>query len=139
MHNQYGYNIKDADDKIYHHIPSLSSPLKIKQVKDPLTAADTVKFNLGFELESSAQPGEYHRNLIFTLLAEDQASAQLVNGIEINKAIKKAVGITDARYLDNPLATAPRLSPCQIPTPKYISVVIVTAGMSYVSGVMLQN
>ena len=107
MHNQYGYNIKDADDKIYHHIPSLSSPLKIKQVKDPLTAADTVKFNLGFELESSAQPGEYHRNLIFTLLAEDQASAQLVNGIEINKAIKKAVGITDARYLDNPLTTTP--------------------------------
>ena len=107
MHNQYGYNIKDADDKIYHHIPSLSSPLKIKQVKDPLTAADTVKFNLGFELESSAQPGEYHRNLVFTLLAEDQASAQLVNGIEINKAIKKAVGITDANYLDSPLTTTP--------------------------------
>lgn len=107
MHNQYGYNIKDADDKIYHHIPSLSSPLKIKQVKDPLTAADTVKFNLGFELESSAQPGEYHRNLIFTLLAEDQAAVQLVNGIEINKAIKKAVGITDANYLDNPLTTTP--------------------------------
>ena len=107
MHNQYGYNIKDTDDQIYQQIPSLSSPLKIKQVKDPLTAADTVKFNLGFELESSAQPGEYHRNLIFTLLAEDQASAQLVNGIEINKAIKKAVGITDANYLDNPLTTTP--------------------------------
>ena len=107
MHNQYGYNIKDTDDQIYQQIPSLSSPLKIKQVKDPLTAADTVKFNLGFELESSAQPGEYHRNLIFTLLAEDQASIQLVNGIEINKAIKKAVGITDASYLDNPLTTTP--------------------------------
>ena len=107
MHNQYGYNIKDTDDQIYQQIPSLSSPLKIKQVKDPLTAADTVKFNLGFELESSAQPGEYHRNLIFTLLAEDQASIQLVNGIEINKAIKKAVGITDANYLDNPLTTTP--------------------------------
>lgn len=107
MHNQYGYNIKDTDDQIYQQIPSLSSPLKIKQVKDPLTAADTVKFNLGFELESSAQPGEYHRNLVFTLLAEDQASIQLVNGIEINKAIKKAVGITDANYLDNPLTTTP--------------------------------
>ena len=107
MHNQYGYNIKDTDDQIYQQIPSLSSPLKIKQVKDPLTTADTVKFNLGFELESSAQPGEYHRNLIFTLLAEDQASVQLVNGIEINKAIKKAVGITDASYLDNPLTTTP--------------------------------
>ena len=107
MHNQYGYNIKDTDDQIYQQIPSLSSPLKIKQVKDPLTAADTVKFNLGFELESSAQPGEYHRNLIFTLLAEDQASIQLVNGIEINRAIKKAVGITDASYLDNPLTTTP--------------------------------
>ena len=105
MHNQYGYNIKDTDDQIYQQIPSLSSPLKIKQVKDPLTAADTVKFNLGFELESSAQPGEYHRNLIFTLLAEDQAAVQLVNGVEINKAIKKAVGITDASYLDNPLTT----------------------------------
>ena len=107
MHNQYGYNIKDTDDQIYQQIPSLSSPLKIKQVKDPLTTADTVKFNLGFELESSAQPGEYHRNLIFTLLAEDQASIQLVNGIEINKAIKKAVGITDASYLDNPLTSTP--------------------------------
>ena len=107
MHNQYGYNIKDTDDQIYQQIPSLSSPLKIKQVKDPLTTADTVKFNLGFELESSAQPGEYHRNLIFTLLAEDQASIQLVNGIEINKAIKKAVGITDTSYLDNPLTTTP--------------------------------
>ena len=105
MHNQYGYNVKDTDDQIYQQIPSLSSPLKIKQVKDPLTAADTVKFNLGFELESSAQPGEYHRNLIFTLLAEDQAAVQLVNGVEINKAIKKAVGITDASYLDNPLTT----------------------------------
>lgn len=107
MHNQYGYNIKDTDDQIYQQIPSLSSPLKIKQVKDPLAAADTVKFNLGFELESSAQPGEYHRNLIFTLLAEDQASIQLVNGIEINKAIKKAVGITEASYLDSPLTTTP--------------------------------
>jgi len=107
MHNQYGYNVKDTDDQIYQQIPSLSSPLKIKQVKDPLTAADTVKFNLGFELESSAQPGEYHRNLVFTLLAEDQASVQLVNGIEINKAIKKAVGITDTSYLDNPLTTTP--------------------------------
>lgn len=107
MHNQYGYNVKDTDDQIYQQIPSLSSPLKIKQVKDPLTTADTVKFNLGFELESSAQPGEYHRNLIFTLLAEDQASVQLVNGIEINKAIKKAIGITDASYLDNPLTTTP--------------------------------
>lgn len=107
MHNQYGYNIKDTDDQIYQQIPSLSSPLKIKQVKDPLTAADTVKFNLGFELESSAQPGEYHRNLIFTLLAEDQASIQLVNGIEINRAIKKAVGVTDASYLDDPLTTTP--------------------------------
>ena len=107
MHNQYGYNIKDTDDQIYQQIPSLSSPLKIKQVKDPLTTADTVKFNLGFELESSAKPGEYHRNLIFTLLAEDQASIQLVNGIEINEAIKKAVGVTDASYLDNPLTTTP--------------------------------
>lgn len=107
MHNQYGYNIKDTDDQIYQQIPSLSSPLKIKQVKDPLAAADTVKFNLGFELESSAQPGEYHRNLIFTLLAEDQASIQLVNGIEINKAIKKAVSITEASYLDSPLTTTP--------------------------------
>ena len=107
MHNQYGYNIKDTDDQIYQQIPSLSSPLKIKQVKDPLTAADTIKFNLGFELESSAKPGEYHRNLIFTLLAEDQASIELVSGIEINKAIKKAVGITDASYLDNPLTTTP--------------------------------
>ena len=107
MHNQYGYNLEAVDNKIYNYIPSLSNPLQIKQVKTELTTADHVKFNLGFELESSAKPGEYHRNLIFTLLAEDQASVQLVNGIEINKAIKKAVGITDASYLDNPLTTTP--------------------------------
>lgn len=33
MHNQYGYNIKDTDDQFYQQIPSLSSPLKIKQAK----------------------------------------------------------------------------------------------------------
>ena len=107
MHNQYGYNLEASDNKIYHHIPALSSPIQIKRVKTELTAADHVKFNLGFELESSANPGKYHRNLIFTLLAEDQASVELVNGIEINKAIKKAVGITDASYLDDPLNTIP--------------------------------
>ena len=107
MHNQYGCNLEAVDNKIYNYIPTLSSPVQIKQVKTELTAADHVKFNLGFELESSANPGKYHRNLIFTLLAEDQASIQLVNGIEINKAIKKAVDITDASYLDNPLTTTP--------------------------------
>lgn len=107
MHNQYGYNLEAVDNKIYHYIPALSNPIQIKQVKTELTAADHVKFNLGFELESSAQPGEYHRNLIFTLLSEDQASVELVSGVEINKAIKKAVGITDASYLENPLTTTP--------------------------------
>ena len=107
MHNQYGYNLEASDNKIYHHIPALSNPIQIKQVKTELTAADHVKFNLGFELESSAKPGEYHRNLIFTLVAEDQASVELVSGVEINKAIKKAVGITDTSYLDNPLTTTP--------------------------------
>ena len=107
MHNQYGYNLEAVDNKIYNYIPALSSPVQIKRVKTELTAADHVKFNLGFELESSAKPGEYHRNLIFTLLAEDQAAVELVSGIEINKAIKKAVGITDASYLDNPLTTTP--------------------------------
>ena len=107
MHNQYGYNLEASDNKIYHYIPALSSPVQIKRVKTELTAADHVKFNLGFELESSAKPGEYHRNLIFTLLAEDQAAVELVNGIEINRAIKKAVGITDANYLNDPLNTTP--------------------------------
>ena len=107
MHNQYGYNLEAVDNKIYNYIPTLSSPVQIKRVKTELTAADHVKFNLGFELESSANPGKYHRNLIFTLLAEDQASIQLVDGIEINKAIKKAVGITDASYLDSPLTATP--------------------------------
>ena len=107
MHNQYGYNLEASDNKIYHHIPALSSPIQIKRVKTELTAADHVKFNLGFELESSANPGKYHRNLIFTLLAEDQAAVELVSGVEINKAIKKAIGITDASYLDDPLNTIP--------------------------------
>ena len=107
MHNQYGYNLKAVDNKIYNYIPALSSPTQIKRVKTELTAADHVKFNLGFELESSAKPGKYHRNLIFTLLAEDQAAVELVSGVEINKAIKKAMGVTDASYLDDPLNTIP--------------------------------
>ena len=107
MHNQYGYNLEAVDNKIYNYIPALSSPVQIKRVKTELTAADHVKFNLGFELESSAKPGKYHRNLIFTLLAEDQAAVELVSGTEINKAIKKAIGITDASYLDDPLNTIP--------------------------------
>ena len=107
IHNQYGYNLEAVDNKIYNYIPALSSPIQIKRVKTELTAADHVKFNLGFELESSAKPGKYHRNLIFTLLAEDQAAVELVNGIEINKAIKKAMGVTDASYLDDPLNTIP--------------------------------
>ena len=107
MHNQYGYNLEAVDNKIYNYIPALSSPVQIKRVKTELTAADHVKFNLGFELESSAKPGGYHRNLIFTLLAEDQASVELVSGVEINKAIKKAMGVTDASYLDDPLNTIP--------------------------------
>ena len=107
MHNQYGYNLEASDNKIYNYIPALSNPTQIKRVKTELTAADHVEFNLGFQLESSATPGKYHRNLIFTLLAEDQAAVELVSGIEINKAIKKAVGITDASYLDDPLNTTP--------------------------------
>ena len=107
MHNQYGYNLEAVDNKIYNYIPALSSPVQIKRVKTELTAADHVKFNLGFQLESSAKPGKYHRNLIFTLLAEDQAAVELVSGVEINKAIKKAMGVTDASYLDDPLNTVP--------------------------------
>ena len=89
MHNQYGYNIENTDNKLYHAIPALGTPEMIKRVKTKLKNADIIKFNLGFELENTITPGSYKRKLIFSLISDEQASAQLVSGLEINKALKR--------------------------------------------------
>ena len=84
MHNQYGYNIENTDNKLYNAIPALGTPEMIKRVKTKLKSADIIKFNLGFELENTITPGSYKRKLIFSLISDEQASAQLVSGREIN-------------------------------------------------------
>ena len=89
MHNQYGYNIENTDNKLYNAIPALGTPEMIKRVKTKLKNADIIKFNLGFELENTITPGSYKRKLIFSLISDEQASAQLVSGLEINKALKR--------------------------------------------------
>ena len=101
MHNQYGYNIENTDNKLYNAIPALGTPEMIKRVKTKLKSADIIKFNLGFELENTITPGNYKRKLIFSLISDEQASAQLVSGREINKALKRP---TTYGAADDPIA-----------------------------------
>lgn len=101
MHNQYGYNIENTDNKLYNAIPALGTPEMIKRVKTKLKSADIIKFNLGFELENTITPGSYKRKLIFSLISDEQASAQLVSGLEINKALKRP---TTYGAADDPIA-----------------------------------
>lgn len=103
MHNQYGYNIENTDNKLYNAIPALGTPEMIKRVKTKLKIADIIKFNLGFELENTITPGNYKRKLIFSLISDEQASAQLVSGLEINKALKLPTGSASDDPIANPL------------------------------------
>ena len=103
MNNQYGYNTETTDNKRYSYIPNLSNPVKIRSSFTQLTAADNFKFNLGFALRNNIPADTYQRKLIFTLISEWEANATLVNGPELNKALKKALGITDQSYFDDPL------------------------------------
>ena len=103
MHNQYGYNIENTDNKLYNAIPALGTPEMIKRVKTKLKSADVIKFNLGFELENTITPGNYKRKLIFSLISDEQASAQLVSGLEINKALKRPTGSAYDDPLESPL------------------------------------
>ena len=103
MNNQYGYNTETIDNKLYSYIPNLSNPVKIRSSFTQLTAADNFKFNLGFALRNNIPADTYQRKLIFTLISEGEANATLVNGPELNKAFKKALGITDQSYFDDPL------------------------------------
>ena len=103
MHNQYGYNIENTDNKLYNAIPALGTPEMIKRVKTKLKSADIIKFNLGFELENTITPGSYKRKLVFSLISDEQASAQLVSGREINKALKLPTGSASDDPIANPL------------------------------------
>ena len=103
MNNQYGYNTETIDNKLYSYIPSLNNPVKIRSSFTQLTAADNFKFNLGFALRNNIPADNYQRKLIFTLISEGKATSTLVNGSELNKAFKKALGITDQSYFDDPL------------------------------------
>ena len=89
MNNQYGYNTEAVDNKRYNYIPVFNAPVMIRNITTQLTAADNLKFNLGFALRNNIPAGTYQRKLIFTLISEGEANATLVNGPELNKAFKK--------------------------------------------------
>ena len=105
MNNQYGYNTETVDNKLYNYIPALASPALIRNVTTQLTAADDFKFNLGFALRNNIPAGSYQRKLIFTLISEGESTGKIVNGTELNKALKKGLGITDQNYFNDPLKT----------------------------------
>lgn len=103
MNNQYGYNTETVDNKVYNYIPAIASPALIRNVTTQLTAADGFKLNLGFALRNNIPAGSYQRKLIFTLISEGESTAKIVSGTELNKALKKGLGITDQSYFDDPL------------------------------------
>lgn len=105
MNNQYGYNTETVDNKLYNYIPALASPALIRNITTQLTAADDFKFNLGFALRNNIPAGSYQRKLIFTLISEGESTGKIVNGTELNKALKKGLGITDQSYFNDPLKT----------------------------------
>ncbi len=105
MNNQYGYNTETVDNKLYNYIPALASPALIRNVTTQLTAADGFKLNLGFALRNNIPAGSYQRKLIFTLISEGESTAKIVSGTELNKALKKGLGITDQSYFNDPLKT----------------------------------
>lgn len=105
MNNQYGYNTETVDNKLYNYIPALASPALIRNVTTQLTAADNFKFNLGFALRNNIPAGSYQRKLVFTLISEGESTGKIVSGTELNKALKKGLGITDQSYFNDPLKT----------------------------------
>ena len=105
MNNQYGYNTETVDNKLYNYIPALASPALIRNVTTQLTVADNFKFNLGFALRNNIPAGSYQRKLVFTLISEGESTGKIVSGTELNKALKKGLGITDQSYFDDPLKT----------------------------------
>lgn len=105
MENSYGYNTEKIDNKLYHAIPGLNSPVNIRAVEEEIE--EDFNFNLGFRLNDKIPAGQYQRKLVFTMMVLDQARSTIVSGREFNAALKKSLNISDPSYFADPAKRVP--------------------------------
>lgn len=105
MENSYGYNTEKIDNKLYHAIPGLNSPVNIRAVEEEIE--EDFNFNLGFRLNDKIPAGQYQRKLVFTMMVLDQARSTIVSGREFNAALKKSLTVTDPSYFADPAKRVP--------------------------------
>lgn len=102
--NCYGYVVDRTNGYEYSAIPKLSAPAMLKKSGDK--GEFDLKFSLGMRLDDKiVAPDSYKNTIVFSLLAKDDVVAKLDIGRNVNKAIKKALGVTDEEYLSHPEKT----------------------------------
>lgn len=101
--NCYGYVVDRTGGFEYSAIPKLSAPAMLK--KSDNKGEFDLKFSLGMRLDNKVAPDSYKNTVVFSLLAKDDVVAKLDIGRNVNKAIKKALGVTDEEYLSHPEKT----------------------------------
>ena len=109
--NCYGYVVDRTGGFEYSAMPKLSTPALLKKSGDK--GEFDLKFSLGMRLDNKVVPDSYKNTVVFSLLAKDDVVAKLDIGRNVNKAIKKALGVTDEEYLSHPektIATSERLA-----------------------------
>lgn len=109
--NCYGYVVDRTGGFEYSAMPKLSAPALLKKSGDK--GEFDLKFSLGMRLDDKVAPDSYKNTVVFSLLAKDDVVAKLDIGRNVNKAIKKALGVTDEEYLSHPektIATSERLA-----------------------------
>lgn len=108
MENSYGYNTEKIDNKLYHAIPGLNSPVNIRAVEEEIE--EDFNFNLGFRFNDKIPAGQYQRKLVFTMMVLDQARSTIVSGREFNAALKKSLTVTDPSYFADLTKTTPAVN-----------------------------
>lgn len=101
--NCYGYVVDRTGGFEYSAMPKLSTPALLKKSGDK--GEFDLKFSLGMRLDNKVVPDSYKNTVVFSLLAKDDVVAKLDIGRNVNKAIKKALGVTDEEYLSHPEKT----------------------------------
>lgn len=102
--NCYGYVVDRTNGYEYSAIPKLSTPAILKKSGDK--GEFDLKFSLGMRLDDKVvAPDSYKNTIVFSLLAKDDVVAKLDIGRKVNRAIKKALGVTDEEYLSHPEKT----------------------------------
>ena len=102
--NCYGYVVDRTNGYEYSAIPKLSAPAILKKSGDK--GEFDLKFSLGMRLDDKVvAPDSYKNTIVFSLLAKDDVVAKLDIGRNVNKAIKKVLGVTDEEYLSHPEKT----------------------------------